>query len=64
MRPPAPTAGVAGVAGVQLTVASGPDADAGSLPRPPPGEGAQREHVLSAVLQAVDGEGLPPGLRH
>lgn len=49
---------------VELTVGSGPDANAGSLSRPLPGESAQREHVLSVVLQAVDGDGLPPGVRH
>lgn len=57
-------AATAPVTVVELTVGFGPDAGAGSLSRPLPGESAQREHVLPVVLQAVDGDGLPPGVRH
>lgn len=49
---------------VELTVASGSDADTGSLSRPLPGERAQREHVLLVLLQAVYGDGLIPRVRH
>lgn len=48
----------------ELTVAPGPDGDAGRLSGPPPAESAHRQHVLPAGLQTLHGDGLPSGVRH